>query len=322
MKLRRWGVVSGVLVVLVFIVSGAIGTVRYIEAFWLYRGFAPPTATGSVVVSSGNHSYRVNVYPGTVQNIMVRSAALGNRMNHVVVYLPPQYAAFPAIHYPVLYLLHGNPGSPSQFVNVGDIAVTADRLIAEGKIRPMIIVMPSGAFSLFADEEWANTVRPNNAWETFVARDLVAAIQHRYRAKQSGNSRGIGGLSEGAYGALNIGFHHVGEFGLMEGWSPYYTADQNPVFFGNNPSLLRYNSPAIQLPLIASRLRAAHSYIWLYTGTHDYTVRGSKKFAAELTGLHVAHSYSIHPGRHDWLLWRTWMPESLAVASNYFSSHA
>jgi len=243
-------------------------------------------------------------------------------MDHVVVYLPPKYSEYPAVRYPVLYLLHGNPGAPIQFVNVGDIAVTADRLIAEGKIRPMIIVMPSGAFSLFADEEWANTVRPNNAWETFVARDLVSAVQHRYRTKLNGRGRGIGGLSEGAYGALNIGFHHIGEFGLIEGWSPYYMADRNPVFFGKRASLLAYNSPATLLPLIATRLRDAHVYVWLYTGTHDYTVPGSKRFVRELASLHIDHAYSIHPGRHDWLLWRTWMPESLIAASTYFNGHA
>lgn len=308
-------------VVLLLLGTGIIGTIRYIETFWLYRGFPGPTALSSVVVRSGGRAHSVSVYPGSTQTISVRSPALGNKMDHVVVYLPPQYADYPGTRYPVLYLLHGNPGSPSQFVNVGDIAVTADRLIAEGKIRPMIIVMPSGAFSFFADEEWANTIRRDNAWETFVAHDLVGAVQHRYRTKMSGRSRGIGGLSEGAYGALNIGFHHIGEFGLIEGWSPYFMAYRNPVFFGNKVSLLRHNSPAIQLPIIAAQLRAQHTYVWLFTGTRDYTVRGAKQFARELSDLHVAYAYSIHPGRHDWLLWRTWMPQSLTAASNYFNGH-
>jgi len=307
---------------MLLLVTGVIGTFRYIETFWLYRGFPSPKALASVEVRSGGRTHHVTVFPGSVQTISVRSPALGDRANRVIVYLPPKYAVYPGIRYPVLYLLHGNPGSPSQFVNVGDIAVTADRLIAEGKIRPMIIVMPSGAFSFFADEEWANTVRPRNAWETFVARDLVGVIDHRYRSKPGGQNRGIGGLSEGAYGALNIGFHHVGEFGIIEAWSPYFMADRNPVFFGKSVELLHYNSPAIELPLVAARLRSAHSYVWLYTGTRDYTVRGAKQFARELSSYHIAHAYSIHPGRHDWLLWRTWMPQSLAAASNYFSGHA
>lgn len=302
--------------------AGVAGTTRYIETFWLYRGFAAPISLSSVVVRTGDKSRRVSVYPGTVQTISVRSPALGNRLNQVLVYLPPQYFNDPTSRFPTLYLLHGYPGAPIQFVNVGDIAVTADKLIAEGTIRPMIIVMPSGGFSLFADEEWANTVRKDNAWETFVAHDLVGAIQQRYRTRLNERSRGIGGLSDGAYGALNIGFHHIGEFGLIEGWSPYYTADRNPVFFGNNASLLRYNSPALQLPLVAAKLRAQHAYIWLYTGTRDYTVRGSKRFALELSSLHVAHFYAIHPGRHNWLLWRTWMPEALTAASTYFNGDA
>ncbi len=322
MRIRRpRAIVIGVAAILLLVI-GVIGTFRYIETFWLYRGFPSPKSLSSVTVRSGNRTYSVPVVPGSVQTISVRSPALGNRSNHVIVYLPPNYAAYPGIRYPVLYLLHGNPGSPSQFVNVGDIAVTADRLIAEGKIVPMIIVMPSGGFSFFADEEWANTVRPGNAWETFVARDLVGAIGHRYRTRTSGASRGIGGLSEGAYGAINIGFHHVGEFGIIEGWSPYFMADRNPVFFGNQPALLRYNSPALELPNVAAQLRAHHTYIWLYTGTHDYTVKGARRFAESLGTLGIAHAYTIHPGRHDWLLWRTWMPQSLTAASDYFRGHA
>lgn len=318
---RRKFIAVGIVLALLLVMGGVLGVGRYVETFWLYRGFAAPKSFNSVVVTSRGKTQKVFVVAGEVTTIVVRSPALGNRPDHVEVYLPPGYATDPGRRYPVLYLLHGTPGSPLQFVNVGDVQVVADLLIAEKKMKPMIIVMPSGSFGMFADEEWANTVRPHNDWETFVARDLVATIGHRYRTLSGGQNRGIGGLSEGAYGALNIGFHHVGEFGLIEGWSPYYKADRNPVFFGRSASLLNYNSPSYVAPLVASRLRATHTYIWLYTGTRDYTNRGSKKFAKELSLLHVAYAYSIHHGRHNWLLWRKMMPQALIVASQHLGNH-
>jgi S-formylglutathione hydrolase FrmB len=68
-------------------------------------------------------------------------------------------------------------------------------------------------------------VSPGNGWETFVTRDLVRAIDARYRTIPDGTARGLAGLSEGGYGALNIGLHHPGEFDLLESWSGYMIAD-------------------------------------------------------------------------------------------------
>jgi S-formylglutathione hydrolase FrmB len=105
----------------------------------------------------------------------------------------------------VLYLLHGFPGRPSDFLTIGDIAGTEASLVAAGRMQPVILVIPSGTRSYFADEEWANGVISGNQWETFVARDLVHAIDARYRTIRSGSARGLAGYSEGGYGALNIG---------------------------------------------------------------------------------------------------------------------
>ncbi len=70
---------------------------------------------------------------------------------------------------------------------------------------------------------------------------------------------GQGGLSEGGYGALNIGLHHPGEFGLLESWSGYMLADQIPAIFGPSASVLDYNSPARQVMLVTSVATG-----WLY----------------------------------------------------------
>ena len=221
--------------------------------------------------------------PGALEWFYLTSPSLGGFADHVLVYLPPDYKRYPARHYPVLYLLHGDPGEPANFINIGDVATTSDNLIAAKEMAPMIIVMPTGARTFVGDEEWANTLQPNNNWETFVSSELVPAIDHRYRTLSNGHDRGIGGDSEGAYGALNISFHHVGEFDLIEGWSPYYTADiRKHVLFEKNQALIKYNSPDVQLNKVAPGLRANHVYIWLYGGTHDYTNRGSAAFVAAL----------------------------------------
>jgi len=313
----RWLRAALVIVVCVVLAgTGLAGAARYMSTFWLYRGFPAPRLPHSVVVHSRRGTHKVRVVPPTVQTISVTSPALGGRKDAVDVVLPPGYTSQSRRRYPVMYLLHGFPGYPSNFLTVGDIANTEATLLAKGLMRPVILVMPAGTFSFFADEEWANNVEPGNNWETFVARDLVNAIDARYRTVRSGSGRGIGGLSEGGYGALNIGIHHPGEFGLLESWSGYMMAD-DPELFGHDLALMRYYSPADQVVPAAARLIAARTYIWFYCGASDELAGQNVDFNAELTQLHIAHLFFERPGTHNWRLWRELMGQALITASEH-----
>jgi len=303
---RHRQVVAALLVIacLAVAIPGAIGAVRYGVTFWLYRGFPAPAAPRNLV-------------PATVRTIEVTSPALGGYRDKVTVVLPPGYANQPTRRYPVLYLLHGVPGAPSNFLNIGEVATDETTLVAEGKMQPLILVMPTGSRSFFADEEWADGVRPGNGWETFVARDLVRAIDGRYRTIATGTGRGLAGLSDGGYGALNIGLHHPGEFDLLESWSGYMIADDIPAIFGRSPALLRYNSPADEVVTVAPLLAAAGTYIWFYSGKADELAGQNQAFDAELTSLGLAHSFFERPGTHNWALWRALMPQALITASEH-----
>lgn len=173
---RRLALVLVILACAAAVVPGAVGAARYAVTFWLYRGFPAPTAPRIVVASHGGKPVRVKVVPTSEQVIDVVSPALGGYRDQVDVVLPPGYAGQPGRRYPVLYLLHGFPGIPSNFLTVGDIAADEATLVAQGRMQPLILVMPTGSRSFLADEEWANGARPGNGWETFVARDLVQAI--------------------------------------------------------------------------------------------------------------------------------------------------
>ena len=315
---RRWltGLAAGVLIA-TLAVAGAFGVSRYVSTFWLYRGFPAPTMPHSVVAAGGGR--HVPVTAPAVQSITVPGPALGGYADPVYVVLPPGYASHPRQRYPVLYLLHGFPGLPVQFLNVGQVSSIEAALVAAGLMKPMILVMPTGTRSFLADEEWANGIRPGNAWETFVARDLVSAIDARYRTIAAGRARGIAGLSEGGYAALNIGLHHPGEFTLLESWSGYMRADRMPGIFGHSAQVHRYNSPALWAPQVAAQLRASHTYIWFYSGSRDSLSRQNRAFTAELTSLGVAHHFFIGPGRHNWRLWRRYMPQALVTASGHLS---
>jgi S-formylglutathione hydrolase FrmB len=235
----------------------------------------------------------------------VASAALGGRRQPVDLYLPPGYAQHPARRYPVLYLLHGVPGRPGAFLATVRMGVVEDELVALHRARPAILVMPFGSTGSFTDKEWANGIRKHEGWETFVARDLVRAVDNRYRTIASQDGRAIGGLSEGGYGAINIAVHHPREFKLVESWSGYEEADPIRSIFGKDRALLTANSPALTIPAVASTLRARHVRFWFYTGTEDTHFRAQNvAFASELSSLGIPHRFYIVRGGHNWAIWR------------------
>src|SRR5579864_2419979 len=148
---RLWG--AALILVVLFAAVGALGVYRYVDNFWLYRGFAPPRDAAYVHVR------------GTEQTIMVTSPALGGRRQQVIVYLPPGYPSSPHRRYPVFYLLHGFPGRPAAFLETVRLGMLVDELVARKRIEPLILVMPFGSTGTFTDKEWANGARPNQNWE-------------------------------------------------------------------------------------------------------------------------------------------------------------
>ncbi len=302
---RRRGRLSVLAALAAFLAVGAAGTARYLQGFWLYRGFPPPRDPAFVSAR------------GTSERFYVSSVAVGGRHQPVDVYLPPGYRSHADRRYPVLYLLHGVPGRPGAFLQTVRMGVVEDVLVARRRVQPMILVMPFGSTGSFTDKEWANGIRPGEGWETFLARDVVRAVDARYRTIPDGAHRALAGLSEGGYGALNIGLHHPGRFRVLESWSGYEVADDVASVFGHLHSRRVWNSPARQLPRRAAQLRARHDYVWFYTGRRDRLRAQNAAFANALARAGVAHRFLVLRGGHDWSIWRGQAADALLAVSRH-----
>jgi enterochelin esterase-like enzyme len=300
--------VLAVVAVTVFVAVGMAGAYEYVDNYWLYRGFSKPHDPAFVKAL------------GKAVRVEVASPALGGRRQPVDVYLPPGYAARPHRHYPVLYLLHGEPGRPGAFLSTVRMGVVEDDLVALHRAQPLILVLPFGSTGAFTDNEWANGVRPHEGWETYVARDLVRAIDGQFRTIRHGWARGIGGLSEGGYGAINIAIHHPGEFRLVESWSGYQIADRLPSIFGHDRRLLRANTPLATLAAAAPRLRRAHTFFWFYSGKDDdHFLAENEVFAAILAHDRISHRFYLVRGGHNWALWRGNAANAYLAAARHLS---
>lgn len=304
MARTRWLALAAVAAGSAFLAVGFVGVDRYGRNYWLYRGFPPPRDPAFVK------------QPGTVQHIKVASAALGGRQQDVYVYLPPGYAQHPHRRYSAVYLLHGFPGRPLAFLLTIRMGVVEDELTARHQAQPLILVLPFGSTGTFTDKEWANGAGSAEQWGTFVAHDVVRAIDARYRTIPTRRGRAIAGLSEGGYGAINLAMQHPREFSIVESWSGYELAAHNHSIFGRTLAGVARNSPLDRIRADARTLRRLHTYFWFYTGTDDSLRGQNEAFARALAKAHVAHRYLELAGGHNWALWRgmAWRSYTTAAA--------
>ncbi len=165
---------------------------------------------------------------GTVERMKVHGKGLEGNLagdspdREVSVYLPPSYKANPKRRYPVVYLLHGFTDSDAKlygfekhWMSLPDVL---NKAFAEGKQEEMIFVTPN-AFTRFQGSMYSSSVTTGN-WEDFVAKELVAYIDNKYRTLPTAASRGLAGHSMGGYGAMRIGQKYPEVFSSLYLLSP------------------------------------------------------------------------------------------------------
>ena len=151
----------------------------------------------------------------------------------VSIYLPPSYDASPATRFPTVYLLHGFTGTNKGWTRLHSMM---DRLINNGKIRELIVVMPNG-WNAYKGAFYSNSVVTGN-WEDYIYRDLVQNIDTNYRTLARSDSRGIAGHSMGGYGAVTLAMKHPDVFGAVYALSPCCLGMEAD-FTSENPAWLK-----------------------------------------------------------------------------------
>lgn len=287
---------------------GLFSVGSYAHNYYRYRGYGPPHDAPGVKA-------------GTLKNVHFHSAALGRGESYRV-YLPPGYAAQAAAghRFPVLYLLHGAPGWPELFLDAGRLGPALDELVAHHQIRPFIVVLPSGRDGTFrSDTEWANT--PDGRYESFVL-DVVHSADARFATLADRGDRALGGNSEGAYAALNVGLHHLDTFGIIESWSGYTVQSHSGVFKHASAAKLANNSPADYVSHLRGQLRRFPLHAFVYSGNKDSERGAVRTFAHHLAAAGAHVTFRIYPGRHWWKLWRAQTPHMLRYANRWFAASA
>lgn len=259
---------------------------------------------------------------GTVQRLQMEAPSVGDRWRTVRVYLPPSYFRAEAASraYPVVYMLHGWPGSDGNLLSMGHADVTADSLIARGAIPEIIMVFPNGSGSgVLGRSYWLNSQDGAKRVEDLVTRDLIAWVDGRYRTVRQASGRGLIGISEGADAALNLCFKHPDLFSACGGHSGEYLLGKGfgtGGFLGPEPGasrLLAENSPLLYVDRIAPQLR--RQTIYFDSGTSDGCLARNRELDRKLEALAVPHEYHEFAGSHTWGYWRRHLRDSLLAVA-------
>ena len=214
-----------------------------------------------------------------------------NTPRMVYVYTPPGYESGKG-KYPVLYLLHGNGQIEASWTWTGRANVILDNLLAEGKIKPMVVVMPFGHVQ-------REIKTPGNAPAPVIGADMAAIekelmtavkplVESKYRVHTERGSRAIGGLSMGAAQSLAIGLHNLDQFSYIAAFSG-----------GGNRAEWEKADPA----LLNKKLKV----LWLGCGTDDFAYEGVKAMDDLFTRKNVKHVWNESGGGHSWPNWQVYL---------------
>lgn len=233
-----------------------------------------------------------------------------------IVYLPPQYFLDPSERFPVVYLFHGSPGEPADWMHAGRAQGVGAAVAALG--RPVIMVAPRMSRAWTDDPECVNGTREKV--ESHLLTRVIPTTDATLRTVPDRAGRIFAGMSAGGYCALNLGLRHrnlVATIIDMSGDSvPTHTGGATSLFGKHNPdspTLVAANSPQ----LYAATLDCAGppERVWLDSGTHDTAVvHQMTALSHQLRSRGIDVLWRVRPGGHTYWVWRAALAEALPWA--------
>jgi enterochelin esterase-like enzyme len=231
---------------------------------------------------------------GILHHHFYQSGVVGDQRDFYV-YTPPGSQPRAKQKYPVLYLLHGFSDDASGWTAVGRAHVILDNLIAQGKVKPMLVVMPLGygapeivARGFGGPGDAALRQRNFDRFTQALLTEVIPQVESAYHVIANRNSRAIAGLSMGGAESLLTGLNHLDEFAWVGSFSAGGLQED---FSAQFPSL---DAGANQ------RLRA----LWVACGMDDGLIGVNRKFREWLKSKAIDHADIETPGVHSWMVWR------------------
>ncbi len=239
--------------------------------------------------------WELNEVPhGVIHHHFYKSGVVGDQRDYYV-YTPPDYDPGAKTLYPTLYLLHGFSDDASGWTAVGRAHVILDNLIAEGKAKPMLVVMTLGYgapeilkrdFSGFRDPNLVN--RNLTRFGEALLHEVMPQVEKSYRVSKDRAARAIAGLSMGGSESLFVGLNHIDHFA----WIGAFSTGGLPGEFDK------------AFPSLDAKANDQLKLLWISCGVDDRLIGANRMFRDWLKGKSIDHNFVETPGSHTWMVWR------------------
>ena len=246
-----------------------------------------------------------NVPHGTVSKTWYKSPT-ANMTRRLTIYTPAGYEQSKE-KYPVLYLLHGMGGDENAWSELGRATQIMDNLIASGKAKPMIVVMPNGNISQeAAPGETSEGLKipsmqlPKTMDGNFEAafQDVVNFVEQNYRVKADKAHRAIAGLSMGGFHSLYISINNPSSFDYIGLFSAAIKPRQKEV---SSPI---YKDPESK---VDNLFKHSPKLLWIGIGNTDFLYKENADLRHYLDSKHYPYTYLETNGGHIWRNWRIYL---------------
>lgn len=238
---------------------------------------------------------------GVLVTVPADASGTGITDRDVLVWLPPQYVSEPQRRFPTVYLLHGSPGVPADFLHGGQVLASARRLAGDG--HPAVLVIPRVSRSWLDDSECVDGRHTLAA--TWVVDRVVPAVDRAVRTVPDRAARTVAGNSAGGYCALNLGLRHRDVFSAvldLSGYTkPTYSGGMSALYGPDAATRAEQDDPSRYVahlaPGPALRIR-------MDVGREDSLPRDEMRaLVPQLRAHGVQVTYVEHPGAHTFWVW-------------------
>ena len=228
----------------------------------------------------------------------------------VVVYTPPGYDQNPTKKYPVFYLISGTTDTEETYFKVGRTNLILDNLIAEGKAKPMIIVMPYGNIAARVAEQKGGSkpadpmvrdgddaVKRAKDFETDLLTKVIPYVEKSYRTLNNRENRAIGGFSRGGGQTLRAAFGNMDKFAWVCSYSSYLSPTEMDRNFSQIGSKADVTNKQLKL-------------LWVGVGDEDFLYKGTLEFMDYLKAKNIQFKSRISGGGHTWMNAKQYLAET------------
>lgn len=256
----------------------------------------------------------LNVLASQLDTLKVASKSMGKSIANLVI-LPDSYTAQKK-GYPVLFLLHGAGGDHTDWVT----KVVSIRDYADA--YNMIIVCPDGSKTSWYFD---SPVDPDMRYETYVAKELVQAVDKKYNTLANRESRAITGLSMGGHGAFYLAFKHQEVWGAAGSMSGGLDIRPFPENWDLSKRLGDYaenkghweDNTVINMVYL---LKKDNLKLIFDCGVNDFFYDANKRMHQKLLERNIPHDYIERPGSHNWDYWANAIQYQLLFFDSFFKS--